>query len=205
VAEPTMLFAGVFDDSGKEHLVEAQYEHGKLMPVRGRSKLAYAFPWMPKKLPTYAAFAKASVEEIFGADRLAKVTKLAATELASGVFVNQGDGTFKFSALPRYAQMAPINAIIAADLDGDRATDLICVGNNFGPEPTTGRFDGGLGVFLKGDGKGGFAPVPPAESGLVVPGDARSAALIPVDGGKDVRLVVARCEGPVLMFAVQKK
>jgi hypothetical protein len=196
-----VLFAGVFDDSGREQLVEAHYAHGKLVPVRGRSKLAYAFPWLPRKFPTYAAFSQASVEDIFGAERLAAVTKLTATELASGVFLNHGDGTFTFEPLPRYAQIAPINAIVARDFDGDNQLDLLCVGNNFGPEPNTGRFDGGLGVLLRGDGRGNFEPLTPAESGLIVPGDARAAAVIELDGGKQLGVIVARCDGPVLLFA----
>jgi hypothetical protein len=207
--EPAVLFAGVFDDSGREHLVEAHYADGRLVPVRGRSKLAYAFPWLPRRFPTYAAFARASVEDIFGAERLAQVTKLTATELASGVFYNRAGGAhgvrFEFQPLPRPAQLAPINAIVAQDFDGDQALDLVCVGNNFGPEPNTGRFDGGLGLVLKGDGRGGFTPLAPADSGLVVPGDARAAAAITLAGGTSAAVAVARCDGPVLLFTTKAR
>ncbi|MBE2212891.1 MAG: VCBS repeat-containing protein [Opitutaceae bacterium] len=203
---PTVLFAGVFDDSGKEQLVEAHTVDGKLMPVRGRSKLAYAFPWLPKKFPTYAAFGRATVEDIFGAERLAGVRRLEATELASGVFLSRaaadGGVRFEFQALPRFAQLAPIHAIVARDLDGDGALDLVCVGNHFGPEPSTGRFDGSLGAVLRGDGKGGFTAVPPVESGLVVPGDARAATLVVLDGGR-IGIAIARCDGPVLLFTTR--
>ena len=144
------------------------------------------------------AFAAASMTDIFGADKLAAVTKLTATELASGVFLQQKDGTFRFAALPRAAQVAPINAIVARDLDGDGQLDLLCVGNDFSPEPTTGRFDGGVGVFLKGDGKGNFNGVLPAQSGVLVLGDARSA--VAVDAGGKPAVVVSRCDGPLLLF-----
>jgi hypothetical protein len=201
---PAVLFAGAFDDSGKQHLVEAHNVDGRLVPVRGRSKLAYAFPWLPQKFPTYAAFADASIEDIFGTERLARVRRLEATELASGVFLNRADAdgrvSFEFRPLPRFAQLAPINGIVARDLDGDGATDLLCVGNHFGPEPSTGRFDGGLGALLRGDGSGGFTAVPPAESGLIVPGDARAAALIPLDDSNRLGIAIARCDGPVLLF-----
>ncbi|ACB75606.1 VCBS repeat-containing protein [Opitutus terrae] len=198
--EPAVLFAGDFDGSGREQLVEAHYEGGKLYPVRGRSKLAYVFPGLAKKFPTFKAYGAASVADIFPADRLAAVQRLQATELASGVFRQQPNGTFVFHPLPRLAQLAPINAIVARDFDGDGVTDLACVGNNFGPEPTTGRFDGSLGVLLKGDGKGSFAALAAADSGFVVSGDARGAAVVSLGQAHTPALVVTRCEGPVLLF-----
>jgi hypothetical protein len=197
-AEPAMLYAGDLDGSGREQLIEAQYEGGKLVPLRGRSKLAYAYPWLTRKFPTYKAFANASLSDIFGADKLAAAQEFAATELQSGVFVQQADGTFRFAPLPRAAQIAPVNAIVVRDVDGDGKLDLVCVGNDFGPEPTTGRFDGGLGLVLKGDGQGNFTALRPAQSGLMVPGEARSA--VAVTSGNTLRIVVGCNQGSLLLF-----
>jgi hypothetical protein len=203
-AEPTVLYAGDLDGSGRDQLIEAQYENGRLYPVRGRSKLAYCFRWLPKKFPTYKAFAQATVGDIFPPERLAAARCLTANELASGIFFQQADGTFKFQPLPRLAQIAPINAIVARDLDGDGLVDLFCVGNNFSPEPSTGRFDGGLGLFLKGDGHGSFTPLSPVQSGISVLGDARSVAAINLPGSRQPALVVSRTEGPLLLFTPSK-
>jgi hypothetical protein len=198
--EPTVLFAGAFSAPGKEQLIEAQYEDGTLYPLRGRSKLAYSFPGLSKRFPTYGAFAKASVEEIFGAEALATARKLTATELRSGVFLQQADGTFRFSPLPRAAQIAPINTIVARDLDGDGKLDLLCAGNNFGPEPNTGRFDGGLGLLLRGDGRGGWTPVPTCDSGISITGEARAAGSVNLPNTKTPAIAVVRSDGPVLLF-----
>ena len=202
-AAPTVLFAGDLDGSGKSTLVEAQYDNdGRLYPVRGRSKLAYTFPWLRKKFATFADYARASVEDIFQAERLKAATRLDANELESGIFLQQPDGTFVFQPLPREAQIAPINAFVYGDLDGDGHPDLFCVGNNFGPEPSTGRFDGGLGLLLKGDGHGHFSPVAPAESGLIVPGDARAASAVAIPGQSQApAIVVTQSNGPVLFFS----
>lgn len=198
---PVVLFAGDLDGAGRTQLVEARTEGGRLLPVRGRSKLAYAFGWLPRKFPTYRAFANATVEDIFGADRLAAVRRLEVNELASGVFVQQADGRFAFAELPRWAQLGPINAIAVADLTGDGVTDLFCAGNHFGPEPNTGRFDGSLGVLLRGDGRGGFVALSPAEAGIAVAGEVRAAVVL--SGVAGPRLVVGRKEGSLLLFERQ--
>jgi hypothetical protein len=204
---PAVLFAGDLDGSGRSAIIEAGYDtDGRLYPLRGRSKLAYTFPWLRKKFPTFADFSHATVEDIFPPERLQAATRLTATELASGSFLQQADGTFKFAPLPRPAQLAPINGFVYADLDGDGKADLYCVGNFFGPEPTTGRFDGGVSLLLRGDGRGNFTPVLPAESGLVAPGDVRAVArLSPVSTGDGPRLAVAQCQGPLLLFTRNHK
>jgi len=55
--------------------------------------------------------------------------------------------------------------------------------------------------MLRGDGKGGFDVVPPAESGIVVPGDARALGLSDLnrDGWPD--LVVTRNNDTPLLLA----
>lgn len=204
-AAPTVLLTGVFDDSGRTALIEAQFDGGRLHPLRGRSKLAYSFPWLTRKFPTFAAYARAAIDDIFPAERLRAVERLSATELASGVFRQQANGSFVFQPLPREAQLAPINAIVHRDLDGDGVPDLFGVGNNHGPEPSTGRFDGGVGLLLKGDGRGGFTPVGPAASGLLVPGDARSIGVLARPGADGVAIAVGQARGPLLLFAPRSR
>ena len=197
-----MLYAGDLDGSGRSAILEAGYDtDGRLYPLRGRSTLASSFPWLRQKFPTFADFSRAPVDKIFSPERLRDAARLTATELASGIFLQQTDGTFKFSSLPRAAQLAPINGFVVADLEGDGMPDLYCVGNFFGPEPMTGRFDGGVSLLLRGDGHGHFTPVSPAESGLVAIGEARAAVrLSAATPGGGPRLAVAQSQGPLLLF-----
>ncbi len=200
---PTVLLAGVFDSSGTHQLVEAKTIDGRLLPVRGRSKLSYSFPWMPSRFRTFLDYANASIEEIFDPEALASVRRLEATELASGIFFNRLDASgrmyFEFKPLPRMAQLAPIFDWLVEDLTGDGIADLIGVGNHFGPEPSTGRFDGGVGIVLKGQPNGEFEPLLPGHSGWVVPGESRSVASIPLANGSRA-IAVARTRGPLQVF-----
>ena len=88
--------------------------------MRGRSKLSYSFPWIRRKFPTYEAYSRATIEDIFPAEHLSKARRLEATELASGIYFQGPDGTFEFRPLPALAQMSPISGLVVRDLDGRR-------------------------------------------------------------------------------------
>ena len=200
-SEPALLYEGVSLDASGPQLIEAQYDSGKLYPLRTRDALIGVFPTLARRFPTYESYARATLADVFPGGALSKATKHSATEFRSGVFLSQPDGTYRFTPLPRLAQIAPVHGIVTGDFDGDGNADIILVGNSYSPIPETGRFDGGLGLMLRGDGKGGFDVVPPAESGIVVPGDARALGLSDLnrDGWPD--LVVTRNNDTPLLLA----
>jgi len=198
---PAVLYAGDLDGSGRFELLEAQYDGDKLYPVRGLSKLAYSFRKLRRQYRTFARYADATVSDLFSAEQLDQTMRLEATELRSGVFLQQPDGTFVFSPLPIDAQFAPIHGFIHHDLDGDQIADLLIVGNDFSPEPSTGRFDGSLGRLFRGDGTGHFTPLSPRASGILTPGDTRGLALLPtLEATALPRIITADSRGPVRLF-----
>ena len=58
---PELLFYGDLDGSGKPNIVEAKFEKDTLYPVRGLSCSSHAMPEVRKRLPTFRAFASASL------------------------------------------------------------------------------------------------------------------------------------------------
>ncbi len=181
--EPALLYTGTFDAGNRPQLIEAHWNGGTLYPVRSLLTFQGALPAVARNFPTYDAYSKASLETVFGRDRLDAAVRLEATEFQTGLFLSQPDGTFVFRPLPRLAQTAPAYGMVTGDFDGDGRTDVCLVQNSHAPIPEVGRFDGGLGWFLRGDGKGGLSPVPHAESGFVVKGDAK--ALVNLDYNRD--------------------
>jgi len=198
--EPATLFWGPFGDERKVRIVEAQYENGELFPFRGLSKLKYEFPRQLQRFRRFQDFAQASLSEIFGKEAIERAHKLEATELSSGIFYQQEDGRFLFMPLPRVSQLAPIYTFSTLDANNDGYTDLFHAGNNFRPEPTTGRFDGGLGLLLANDGHGNFKPIGSQESGISIPGEARASIVLPAEMKTKQRLIVTRTNGPVLLY-----
>ena len=157
-------------------------------------------PSILRRYPRNDVYARATLGEILGESRLAAAKRFAATELRSGVFLSQPDGTYRFEPLPRIAQISPLQGVVAGDFDGDGKADIYAVQNSFAPPPVVGRFDGGLSQFLRGDGHGRFTPVPPAESGLIVPGDAKALAVIDLDGDGWPDFLVTRNNSSALAF-----
>jgi len=197
---PALLFSGEFKGDGSTELIEAYYEGEKLYPWRSRRDLGAALPSILKKYPKTDPYARATLGEILGEDKLAKAQRFAATELRSGVFLSQPDGSYRFEPLPRLAQISPLQGIVTGDFDGDGHADIYAVQNSYAPIPPVGRYDGGLSQLLRGDGHGNFTPVPPAESGLTVPGNAKALALLDLDRDGWADFLVTRNNDTTLAF-----
>ncbi|MEP6904667.1 MAG: hypothetical protein ABI875_01210, partial [Gemmatimonadales bacterium] len=100
--------------------------------------------------------------------------------------------------LPREAQLSPVYGILPGDFDGDGKLDLLLAGNFDGVKPEIGRMSSSYGLFLHGDGKGGFTPVSTSKSGFFVPGQARDIQRIRTRQGD--RFVVTRTNDRPLVF-----
>ena len=83
--------------------------------------------------------------------------------------------------LPAMAQVSAMNGMQVIDINQDGFLDVLFVGNNYGNEVSTGRYDASNGGVLLGDGKGKFRYQ--QNSGLFVPNDAKS--LVSIQLGKD--------------------
>jgi hypothetical protein len=105
------------------------------------------------------------------------------------VFLNRGDH-FEIRPLPIEAQFAPIFGVGVADFDGDGWEDLFVCQNFFAVRPEDARLDAGRGLWLRGDGRGGFTAVPGQHSGITVYGDSRGCAVADFDADGRVDLAI---------------
>lgn len=194
--EPFEIYATDFDESGSIDIVLGYYNQGGLYPLRGRQCSSNQMPFIKKKFPTYDAFGKAGLKEIYEAEKLDQAVHYEARNFGTTYFEQTADGTFSAQLLPHYAQLSSTNAILIRDFNRDQHPDLLLAGNLYSSEVETARNDAGYGVVLLGDGAGDFRPMMPYESGLYLNGDVKNAAAIRLGNGSNA-LIFAANDGPL--------
>jgi enediyne biosynthesis protein E4 len=192
---PMKLYTKDVDKNGFTELIPAYYmknsgDKYELFPAVNRNELAEQLPAVKKKYLLHADYAKvlmAQLKNDFGADGW---TELKCETSASVWIENLGNRKFKAHELPVEAQFAPVNCIIAKDVDEDGNIDLIIAGNEYQASVSIGRYDASYGLVLKGNGKGNFKPVNSITSGLIIDGDV-----------KDMKIISIKNKGKVLLAA----
>jgi hypothetical protein len=198
------VYAGDFNNNGSSDIVLSYFQDKKQFPLRSRKSFVDQNPWVAMKFTTYKSFAEATVSDIYTKEVLDESLHLQAETFASCYFENIGNGKFKIQKLPNEAQLSSINDLIIDDFDNDGHLDILAAGNLFDVEIVTPRNDGGVGVFLKGDGKGSFEVIPSRLSGFFVPKEVRALSLIHLNNSdKDKAVLVGNNEEKLQIFKVR--
>ena len=192
LGEPLRLYYGDVDQDGTTEVMEAYFDQGlrKYVPWATWETTAQAMPSINERYTNFTSYSTASVGEILG-EQMSAMKFYSANVLDSMIFLNRGDH-FEAKPLPMQAQWAPIFGISVADFDGDGYEDIFLAQNFFATTPDTSRCDAGRGLLLKGDGKGGFAPLSAAQSGIAIYGEQRGSAACDYDADGRADLAVAQ-------------
>ena len=197
---PVRLYYGDFAEDGSVQTLLASMdpEVKKWLPWRERKAVIAAIPAVAKRAPNHHAYGPMGVEELLGAPA-GPIRHLEVHTMASMVFLNRG-AHFEGRRLPIEAQFSPAFGVVVADWDGNGTEDIFLAQNFFGVDGETSRQDGGVGLVLLGDGKGGFRALGPRESGISIYGEQRGAAAADFDGDGRIDLAVAQNNGPTRLF-----
>lgn len=194
------VFAADFDNNMTVDLVYTVEENEVQYPFFGRAKFDRAMRSVSEKFSDFKSFSEASLPEIFNPDLINDALHYQVDTFASSIFINNGKGEFTVKELPEEAQISPVKEIVIHDVDEDGKLDMILGGNIYEIHPDVARSDAGNGLFLKGDGKGEFLPVPSIQSGLYANKNVKDLKLMDTPNGKI--LVVANNGDLLQVFSI---
>nr|WP_209332400.1 VCBS repeat-containing protein [Lunatimonas salinarum] len=176
--EPAELHYKDFDNNGAVDPILSFYIQGKSYPYLTRDELLDQLSMMRTRFTNYAAYADATLTDIFTKDELKDAGYAKATNLKTSLFLSQPDGTLKMQPLPIEAQFSPVFSILVSDFDRDGHPDILLGGNIEKARLRFGKYDANYGTLLKGDGTGNFRYLPQLSSGLRIIGDIRSMLMV---------------------------
>ncbi len=179
------VYSNDFDLDGKQDIVLAYKEKDMLYPAVSFDATLRQIPVIGQRYETFDAFAKATMEEIYGKAILDASYSRQVNSFASVWCENKGNKKFEIHPLPNWAQLSSINDVAETAYRGQ---SFVVGGNLYNTEVETPRNDAGVGLVLKYDKAAGMVAVPPSESGLMVKGEVRHIVPIKLASGKQALL-----------------
>jgi hypothetical protein len=185
--EPFQVFSDDLDDNGSNDIVLSYYNDGKCFPVRGRQCSSDQIPKIKKDFASYNAFGTATVDDVYGKDKLEESLNYKVYTFATSVLYNDGQGNFTIELLPNEAQFSSVTGIVCDDFNRDGKMDIAVAGNLYLSEVETTRNDASIGRVLLGTGDG-FKPLHLWESGFFAGGDVRD--IQPIKLKNDTKAII---------------
>ena len=198
---PMSMYVKDFDNNGKSEPIIIWYapEDSTAYPFATKEDMIRQLPQLKKSNKTYDAYARKTYQTLLSDQQRQDAITYRLTMMESSILINNG-GILDLHALPPEAQISPVFAIVAEDLDGDELVDIWLGGNFYGLKPEAGYNNASKGVLLRGTSSG-FHYVSPEKSGIEVTGEVRDAALF--KSRNRIRILVARNNTGAVVFERQ--
>ena len=197
-SQPVSVYAADFDANGSFDPIITLFNGPTEYPLHPRDALTDQIPSFKKRMTSYSAYGKLSLNDLLTSDERKQALTRRATFLASAYIENRA-GTLTLHPLPVDAQFSSLFGALATDLNKDDKLDLITIGNDYATEVLSGYQDAGLGLCLLGTTGSGWRPLSPAQSGLRVEGDAKALASVLLANGQ-LLYVATQNKGPIRAF-----
>ena len=196
--QPVRMWVGDFSGNGMLEQILAVPGEGGDYPLALRHDLLEEVPSLEERYPDYASYAGQRIGQIFSGEQLDQARLNEARMMESMVFWNR-QGSLQAEPLPMRAQLAPMYGVMAEDLTGDGAAELIMGGNLYDVKPQVGPYDASRGVVLGWDGEK-LASYLPQASGVNLTGEIRDVQQVTING--EPHILIARFDGTISIYEI---
>ena len=194
--EPLKVYLKDFDNNGREEAIVTHFHGGVETVFSSKDELSKQLPSLNKKFLSYGDFARAGIEDLFGAEHLAAADIREVYTLEHSVFLNGGSNRFTRKKLPIEAQLSSVKVLYLHDFDGDGLQDLLLAGNDYNVSTQLGRQDAGQGQVLLNRGNGTF--VKSKQHRPAIKGQARAISAVLIRNEQHL-LVTRNSDSPVIL------
>jgi hypothetical protein len=198
---PFKLYANDFDNNGTNDIVLAKFYKDDYVPLRGRECTSQQMPFVAEKFKDYHSFASSKLVDILPEEKIEDAIVYEINNFESIILINENAKLLR-KTLPIQAQISPVKSSLVMDFNNDGNKDILIIGNHYGVEVETVRYDAGIGSLLLGDGKNNFRYMPPLESGFYVPFDSRDIKYLKQDNRN--LIIVTNNNAPLTIFNSKK-
>lgn len=171
ISQPVKLYYNDFDGNGQNEQILTYYVANKEILFSGKGDLDRQLPFLKKKFLYAKDFAKASVTDLVGQEKIAGSTILSADYFSNSILINQGNLKYSVQPFPWQAQLSPFKDAVICNANNDSLPDILLVGNFYNNNTELGRNDADFGTVLINNGNKNF--VGETLNGLAIKGEAR--------------------------------
>ena len=196
---PFKVYANDFDNNGTNDIVLAKFYKDDYVPVRGRECTSQQMPYVADKFKDFNSFASSKLLDILPEDKVKDAVIYEISNFESIILINENGKLIK-KVMPIEAQVTPIKSSIVLDVNQDGNNDIIIVGNHYGVEVETTRYDSGFGAVFLGDGNNNFSFMSPFQSGFYVPLDSRDIKQFKQNNHNNAIIVTNNNSAPSIFF-----
>lgn len=203
--QPVSLYYNDFDGNGKNEQVLTYFLNGAEIPFATKMELEKQIPPLKKKFLYAEEFARASLDDVFGSEKIKKAGKLTANYFDNSILINKGNMKFETIPMPFEAQLSCFRDAIIVDANSDNLPDVMLMGNFYENNVELGRNDADFGSLLINKGQGNFQYSP--LNGVGIKGQVRHIKPILVNGQRSFLLAKNNDSLQVIRFkpSVNKK
>lgn len=196
--EPVTLYYNDFDGNGQKEDVLTYYLQGRQIPFAPKSEFDKRLPLLKKKYLYATDFANASLEDIFGKEKLSSSQVYTADYFSNAVIINNGKFNFSVKALPWQAQLSQYRTATVVNANNDNLPDILLGGNFYENTVDMGRYDADFGTLLINKGNGNFECS--EMNGLAIKGQVRHILPLHTAAGYDYILTRNNDSAMVIRF-----